>query len=433
MPKSPPLGKGVFQKSFSNALILLVVIFLVIFVVYFIYVYPLLHLNTVQSKEELVKTNQILLKGIMNPDEFKQLSSNPHDLSFWYIYHNGFLKNGTVIFLIYKCNMFSDKFYFYAYGLDEHDNTFFKREAFYLKDLRIETRAHETFISCGNLFTETINTLENKITVTAGNMIDIEFDITDYNTCCPCLLNYYTKKPFSKMINFTQGNCPNIWASDNQMIGSVTRSVVNGAESTHGNYWTDNFVGFNNYFLPEYVWSYSQTDEWVLYFLWFGNKNEIDKGFVVTGIEVKNKKDNTMICCGMSPDCAPFPINRLGRIIQPHTMKLNTTHELGVDNYDAYDVHFKLNDFECTIHSIKNKSKLVAKFDYYDSEDVDETLLSEWEKEYYKRIKNLEYVEYINDVIIKINYKGNISEFKTKNIVDGMIRKDNSIPVQTNC
>jgi len=224
-----------------------------------------------------------------------------------------------------------------------------------------------------------------------------------------------------------------VWAVDNQYIGSVTRSRVNGVETAHGNYWTDNFVGFNSYFLSEYVWSYSQTDEWVLYFLWFGDKKEIDSKDVVKVVQVKNKKDNTMICCGMTPNCAPFPLNALSKILQPHTMKFTTAHDLGVKNYDDYRVDFKLHDFECTVHSVPNKSKLVSQFDYYDSQDVDESRLSEWEKEYYKNIKNVQYVEYINDVNIRIKYKGKVSEFKTKNIVDGMIRKDKSLPPQTNC
>lgn len=426
--------KNIMGTLNEHLVIYLIVIFIIIFIIYFIYIYPLLHLNRVQSKEEVINTNQLILKGLIDNNEYKKIENKSNALSYWYIYNHVFLEKDTLIFLIYKCNMFSDKFNIVIYGLDENDTYFFKKKYFYLKDITVIAKENETIITCGSLFTQKINTLDNKLTLSVDNFIDIQIDITDYNTCCPCLLNYYKTKPFNNLVQMSQGNCPNIWATDNQMIGTVTYSNVNGNQSTSGNYWTDNFIGFNNYILTDYFWSVSQTDDWLLYFLWFGDKNTIENGWTnAKAICVKNKKDNTMICCGMNADCAPFPFNILDRIIQPHTMKLTSEHDLGDEIYDNYSIYFKMDDFECNINSIQNKSKIVCKIDYYDSEDVDETLLNEWELEYYTRIKNIQYVEYINEVNITINYKGENSEFKTKNIVDGMVRKNKSIPAHMNC
>ena len=70
---------------------------------------------------------------------------------------------------------------------------------------------------------------------------------------------------------------------------------------------------------------------------------------------------------------------------------------------------------------------------YYDSRDVDESKLTPWEKNYYAKLRNTHYVEYISEVDVVIKYEGEVQEFRTQSVVDGMFRVDQSIPSEINC
>lgn len=71
--------------------------------------------------------------------------------------------------------------------------------------------------------------------------------------------------------------------------------------------------------------------------------------------------------------------------------------------------------------------------DYYDSHDVDESKLTSWEQNYYAKIRNTHYAEYISEVDVVIKYEGEVQTFRTQSVVDGMFKVDSSIPSGIPC
>ena len=242
----------------------------------------------------------------------------------------------------------------------------------------------------------------------------------------------------SYFTQFCQSNCPNVWGSDNGMFGDITESNINGTEGKSGTMWTDNMYGFNTHYLTEYFWSIILTKDWIVYLLWFGNQDEIQNNILnIRPIIIKDRKNDKTICCGIdsfiSPKVAPFAI--LDKIIQPKQMnfKCSNKQNFGDEIFDDYSVDFKCNGFEYSLTSVKNKTNRIQRVSYYDSHDVDESKLTSWEKNYYEKIRNTHYAEYVSEVDIEIKYEGEVQKFRTQSVINGMFKIDSTIPSEIPC
>jgi hypothetical protein len=422
-------------------LILWVLIIITYFVIYVFCVYPLHRLDKYQTKDEVLNTNFTLLKGVVDNSEFSKIKPNHENkLSFWYIYTFILTKEHSIVCVIWKPNVFSDKVIITIYGRDHiHDTTFNSSISMKWSDMDVTIKDGVATVTCSHLFKQHFDTNTNKL------MLDIQappysalihMNIKDYSTNIPGLLPQLSY--MSYFSQFAQSNCPNVWGSDNGMFGDITNSTINGIQGNSGTTWTDNMYGFNSHYLVEYIWSIILTKDWIVYLLWFGNQDEFQNNKLnIRPIIIKDRRNDKMICCGIdsfqSTKLVPFAI--LDHVVQPKQMlfKCAAEKKIGEEIFDDYSVYFKCNGFEYSLTSVKNKTHRVNVVDYYDSHDVDESKLTSWEKEYYSKIRNTHYVEYISEVDVVINYEGEVQKFRTQSVVNSMFKIDSSIPSEIPC
>lgn len=410
-------------------------------VIYVLCVYPLHRLDKYQTKSEVLETNFTVIKGIVDNNAFSKLKPDHENrLSFWYIYAFILTEEHSMFTAIWRPNMFSDKVSVTMYGRDHIlDTTFNSSVDMKWSDMDVSVKDGVATIQCKHFFKQYFDTHKNHLILDVQcppYSATVHMNIVDYDTNFPCFLPQLSY--LSPFVQMKQGNCPNIWGSDNGMYGDVTQATINGVHSNSGTMWTDNMVGFNSHYLNEYIWSVIFTKDWLVYLLWFGNQEEVENNILNTRpIIIKDRRNNKTICCGVdsfqSPKAVPFAI--LDKIIQPKQMhfKSNKENRFGGEVFDDYSVYFKCNGFEYSLKSVKNKTHRVKLVDYYDSHDVDESKLTPWEKNYYAKLRNTQYVEYISEVDVVIKYEGAVQEFRTQGVLDGMFRVDQSIPSEINC
>lgn len=399
-------------------------------------VYPLHRLDKYQTKAEILNVNFALLKGMVDNSEFKKIKPHHENtVSFWYIANIFFTETHSGSLVIYKPNMFSDKIIVTVFGMDHvHNTTFTSNVSMKLSDIDVSVQDGIGAIQCKHFFQQHFDTNTNKLKLDIHcppYSATIHMDIKDYTTNFPALLPQLSH--ISAFTQFQQGNCPNVWGTDNPMFGDITHANINGMQSDSGTMWSENMIAFNNYFLADYNWTMVLTEDWLVYLLWFGNTDEIENNIInIRPIMIKDRRNDKMICCGVdtftSLKMLPFTI--LDKIVQPKQMHFKSDQNYGGESLN-YSIYFKCNGFEYSLTTFKTRR--VVLLDYYDSHDVDESKLTSWEKEYYARLKNLQYAQYISEVDVVIKYEGEVHEFRTQSVIDGIFKIDPSIPSQMNC
>jgi hypothetical protein len=111
-------------------------------------------------------------------------------------------------------------------------------------------------------------------------------------------------------------------------------------------------------------------------------------------------------------------------------MDYTSSKRIGVDDYDDYTITFNSHEIDIFIRSNKNTCKKVHEFYFYRDETAERIYptLSEWDKQYYKVLRNIKYVEYVISVDVEIKYNHKIEHFKDRQVIDCFYREDESIP-----
>ena len=61
---------------------------------------------------------------------------------------------------------------------------------------------------------------------------------------------------------------------------------------------------------------------------------------------------------------------------------------------------------------------------------ADDMQMDPWDKEYYKVISNLRYVEYLSLVNVTLHYHGEEQQFQARQVIDSMYPKNSLIPTE---
>jgi len=357
-----------------------------------------------------------------------------NDISFYYTFFLFKTNRYTIWCITHKHNKFNNNGNIVLYYYDnekKHTDT---------DILYIDFNKFQTYLENGKLiikyldkYIQEIDFDENKMNIyisTNKNELKMELYIDEYNTTMPPLLSRYknTNKIISSSLVETQS--PNEWASDNPLIGKIIKGYFNNDPvNNNSNFWFDNFIGCNNFFLSEYYWFVILNDEWLIYILYYGKYEDINSPDIPLPLFVKNRKENKIIHC--SPGVIPNGFKTVEKLVHPIYTKYtsNPNKRFGDIIFDEYTLLFKSNDITINITSIPNNSVRVLLYDYYtDPNSNDTTIVNEWDKNYNKVLNNLTYVEYINRVNVEILYNNKIQKFQENQILDAIIVKDNSLP-----
>jgi len=415
-------------KNLAIIIITLLILILLLFCIYwFIIRVSLYKIHECQTKQWMSDLTDVMILGLNNRDLYSKIDRDGKNISFWYVYWFFNTKKETVWILSNLHNKFSSRMIFniYVYNYETNQNTI-ETINIRFEDIQTYKENNTLTLKLKNIYIQTINLIENKSTITINTQqfkIFLNLSITDCNTNLPGFVPRI-KNTLGNIIDIKgkQTNTPNEWFSDNPYIGKIINGNINGNQINEGNYWFDNFIACNNGYLTCYTWFVILNDDWLIYLLWFGEESEKNNG-ILKPILIKNNRENKMIYSGLVGYVNdPFsPVSKMDYI---------TNKELGVDEYDDYQIMFNSSEIDIYIKSKKNSCKKVYDFDYYRNIYTDENMKSfnDWDKEYYTILKNIKYVEYILVVDVEINYNNKIEKFTTRQIIDGMYRIDKNIP-----
>lgn len=368
-----------------------------------------------------------MILGLNNRSLFSKINRDGKNISFWYLYWFFNTKNETIWILITLKNKFSKEVIFNVYSYNqETTKLLYDKSYLNFDDIKTSKEGNTITINLNNRYIQKINILEQTnvlhINTDKFKMV-LNLSIDEYRTNMQCFVPII-EKTIGNIVDVkgTQTYTPNEWFSDNPLLGSIVNGNINGNEINNGTYWFDNFIACNNGFLTSYTWFMINNENWIIYLLWFGDTHEI-KNNVLKPIMLKNKREDKMIYCGMN-DFVIDPFNPIS------TMEFNSNKNMGVNDFDDYTVTFKSSEIDIYIKSCKDTCKKVIGYSYYQSDDADEKMdtFSEWDKEYYKIIRNIKYVEYVVMADVEIKYKNKIEKFRERQIVDATYREDKNIP-----
>lgn len=403
--------------------------------IFFFFIYPLYNLSKIQTKDEIRYITDLIIQGATDKSKLYELTNiKVNDISFYYTFFLFKTNRYTIWCITHKHNKFNNNGNIVLYYYDnekKHTDT---------DILYIDFNKFQTYLENGKLiikyldkYIQEIDFDENKMNIyisTNKNELKMELYIDEYNTTMPPLLSRYknTNKIISSSLVETQS--PNEWASDNPLIGKIIKGYFNNDPvNNNSNFWFDNFIGCNNFFLSEYYWFVILNDEWLIYILYYGKYEDINSPDIPLPLFVKNRKENKIIHC--SPGVIPNGFKTVEKLVHPIYTKYtsNPNKRFGDIIFDEYTLLFKSNDITINITSIPNNSVRVLLYDYYtDPNSNDTTIVNEWDKNYNKVLNNLTYVEYINRVNVEILYNNKIQKFQENQILDAIIVKDNSLP-----
>lgn len=416
------------MKPKSIYLIFAILVWIVVFFYSYMVECILYKLHKGQDRTWMSNLTDHILLGVNNRELYKNINRDGTNITFWYNYWFLHTKTDTLFILVNLKNKFSSvlTFNIYGYNYEKDINT---RESFDLdfNDIQTSKEKNTITIRIKDLYIQTINLLESKSTLSVNTQkvkLFLNLSITDTYTNCPFFIPRI--EPLGNLMNVkgTQTYSPNEWCSDNPYIGKIISGHLNGNEINEGNYWFDNYIGCNNSFLTTYTWFVINNDDWLIYLLWFGDEEEKDSG-VYKPIMIKDNKENETIYCGIT-DAIYDPCSPITKF------DYTSNKKMGVDDYDDYTVTFLSSEIDIFIRSKKDTSHKVYEYDYYKNKEADDQFhtFSEWDKEYYKVIRNIKYVEYVVSVDVELNYKkrNRLEHFTTRQIVDVLYRDDKTIP-----
>ena len=414
---------------------LFALILILYLILYIIFVYPLYNLSIIHSKDEIVKlTNQLFL-GANDAKYLKAVRNYEiNDITFYYLFYLFQSKTYTIWCHIQRHNKFSQNgdivLYYYNHTTKHSDVDIFN----------IDFKFYKTYTENGILHIQYLNNYKQEIDFTKNTMkvyistnkntLDVNLYIDDYNTTMPSLL--YRYKVINKIINvdLIETHSPYEWASDNPLIGKIINGRFNSyIIEPNSNFWFDNFIGCNNFFVSEYYWFVILNEDWLIYILYYGKYENINSEHVPTVLFIKNCKTNKIYNC--SPGVSHSFFSYIDKVIRPLNVnyKSNINKKFGDKIFDEYEFKFVSNELSINIKSIPTKSVRLILYDYYNDYAIENiTNLDEWNTRYKNVVTNLKYVEYLNKVNVEINYENKTEKFETDQIVDALFPNNKALP-----
>jgi hypothetical protein len=216
---------------------------------------------------------------------------------------------------------------------------------------------------------------------------------------------------------------------DNPLIGKIINGTFNNdIIEPNSNFWFDNFIGCNNFFISEYYWFVILNDDWLIYILFYGKYENINSQDIPKVLFIKNRKNNKIYNC--SPGVSSKYFRSIDNIIHPIHInyKSNKNKKVGEKIFDEYEIKFISNELTIDIKSIPTKSVRTLLYDYYNDQRTDSlSNLNEWDMKYKNVLNNLKYVEYINKVDVEIKYENVIEKFETDQIIDAVFPNNSKL------
>lgn len=425
-----------FKHNLTALLFSLFLLVLTVYlIIYFYYVYPLYNLSTIQTKDEIYQITVDLVLGSTDPSRLKKITNyDKNYISFFYTYFIFNSKKYTIWCTSHKNNKFSNGGSIVLYYCNhETGNTEDDKLYINFDDIVTYEKNRIIYIHYLDNYKQEIDFDRNKMKIyisTGKNTLNMELNIDEYNTTMPPLLSRYRNINGINNTNLIETNSPNEWASDNPLIGKIVNGHFNrDIIESNSNFWFDNFIGCNNFFLSEYYWFLILDNDWLIYILFYGKYDEINSPDTPKPIFIKNRKQNKIIHC--SPGLIPKGFKTIESIIHPVNIKYksNPSVKYGDTQFDEYQLEFISNEITIKMNSIKHESKLVLSHDYYNDPKFNQYKgLSEWDLKYKGVLDNLHYVEYANKVNVEIHYNNSYEKFETVQISDGVIPKNRSLP-----
>lgn len=416
---------------FVYTFILLVILFCI---TYYYFIYPLNNLVNYQSKEWIEDlTNSLILGGTDN-NQLKQLTKYEiNEISFLYYF---FLFNTTkytiwIIFNLY--NKFSKKgnlvCYYYNFETNKYNKSILPVDFNNLKTTKVNRKL---FIEYLSNYSQEID-FENNLmylTIAFNNInLNVTLNINDYTTTVASFLKRYQQINSIINTNVTETGSKNEWASDNPMIGKIKHIKFNWEQlEPGGEFWFDNFIGCNNFFIAEYYWFVIFNEDWLIYLLWYDEYDKMNDPTITIPIYIKDIKNNKILHCGPGRKMS-YLYEKMNNIINPIDIKItsNPNIKYGDEKYDDFVIDFKSDYIQFKISSIKNECQRVIEYDFYD-DGSSHNINDKWDKQYYSTIKNLRYYEYIMFVNLELDYNNKKTSYKTRLISDGLTPIDKSKP-----
>jgi len=400
------------------------------------WVFPMHDLSKYQNKKWIKELTENLILGINDPKKLYKIRQYKENiLSFWYSYWFFHTKQYTIWGAIHLKNKFSKKgnlrLYYYDFLKNEIKNSAleidFSEIQTYLNNNKITIKCNENYIQEIDIDNDKMKILID----TEQFKLNFSLSIDDYSTNMPALIPRY--QLLNRICDFTETKCPNEWGSDNPMIGKILNGTFNNTTiESGGNFWFDNLLGLNNYFLSEYVWFVLLNDDWLIYFLLNDTIDNIKqkKTNIITVLLIKDRKNNKILTCGMDTNITRL-YNKIDKLINPKTIDINYISK------DNFDIHYEMENFKIDINSkpndISKKSRVFVN-DYYKTDDIDIETFSNWDKQYYKTISSFNYVELVTMSNINIVYNNKNFSFIDRVICDGFeFSDDNNINQHIYC
>lgn len=424
------------SEIINKKIILFFIIIVIVYIwIYFRYIYPLHNLSKYQSKEWIKTLTENLILGVNDPSKlYKIRQYEKNIISFWYGYWHFHTEQYTIWGIIHLNNKFSKKgkigIYYYDFINKEKKQSFLEIDFSKVKTSKINEKL---IIRYENNYVQEIDMTNDKMSIRIDtNQIILKLNLTidDYSTTVASLMPRYSL--LTSIADMTETKCLNEWASDNPIIGKINNGQLNsGNIESGGNFWFDQFIGVNNYFLNENTWFCLLNDEWLMYILIFDKKKrlKLKKTDLLTVLYIKDRKNNKILTCGIATNKIKA-FHTLDHLIQPKTLDINYRA------IDDFDIHCEMPNFKVDMISKPNESSQKSKTiidNYYSTPDMNIELLSDWDKKYYNTINNFTYPEIVTIANINIIYNNIHTNFDERVVVDGFEQLDKTKPSEIYC
>jgi hypothetical protein len=390
--------------------------------IYFGYIYPLTRIQQLQTKEWATTLIENTILGVKDPSYLYKI--NQSKIDHISCYYNFFFMNTPkyTIYIVFNLhNQYSTKatlsVYLYNFETKTRD---LHQTVLNFNDVQTSKRGDILHITCGDSYIQKLNMITNKMTMDVqmpSIQLSFEFDIEDYTTIFPTFLPRYDAiksivRPYSP-----QTSTPGEWSTYNPMMGKIIKGSLNHETIETGNFWHENLLGVNDYFITSNIWYFIVTDDWLIYNLWFGEVEDENKTYFFI---VKHRKTNKVIRAGVVTNAVPLPFKPMDTLINPVHCKCTSTKPIGTLNYDSFTSYFETHEISIQIESIPNECHRVFLYDYYDSGDTT--------NKKFDIVNNYKYVEYITFVNVEIKYNGKTEVFTARCGVDAFFKKDKNLP-----
>jgi hypothetical protein len=411
------------SKKVNKYILSLLIIILLYLVIYFVYVYPLSRLQILQTKEwaTTIITNTVL--GAKDKSYLYKIQKSKIDnLSFYYNYFFFHTQKYTIFICFNLHNQYSTNMTLNVYLYNfETNTTELNQTVLDFNDLQTYKQDDTLHITCGDSYIQKLNMTSNKMSIEINiSSVHLSFDLMmdDYTTNMPTFLPRYDNIKWIKRPYYPITSTPGEWCTDNPMIGKINKGTIHQDTIENGHFWHDNFLGVNDYFLRSYTWHIILNDNWLIYKLWFGEYEEVNKNCCFI---VKHRKTNKVLRAGFDGNVIPLPFKVMDTILNPVDCNYTTNKPMGTLNYDSFQSHFKTNELSVKFESIPNQCHQVFMYDYYDSDNkIDNPT--------FDIVNNYKFVEYVAMINVEIVYNGETEVFKERCVIDAMFKHDKKLP-----